>query len=152
EGTRSRSRRVLAPRRGLLRALQSTGKPCLILPVAVSYDRIPEESALARELAGQKRPPHRLRSILRWVRKVQRRQVKLGRVHVACGAPLRMDTSTDIHALSRAIVGELQAATSISTFHLRAFLARCPLPGVDVVRLRRGVERRGGVVVDSSLA
>jgi fatty acyl-CoA reductase len=152
EGTRSRSRRVLPPRRGLLRALQSTGKPCLLLPVAVSYDRVPEETPLALELAGMTKPPHRLRAILQWVRKLRRRHVKLGRIHVTCGAPLRMDAHTDIHELSRAIAGELQAATSISTFHLRAFLARCPLPGVDAVRLRRAVEHRGGVVIDSALA
>jgi 1-acyl-sn-glycerol-3-phosphate acyltransferase len=151
EGTRSRSRRVLPPRRGLLRALQSTGRSCLILPVVVSYDRIPEEVPLARELAGVKKEPHRLRSILKWVRRLHRGEVHLGRIHVTCGTPLRLDPHTDVPALGRSIAAELQAATVISTFHLRAFLARCPLPGVDLARLRRAVEQRGGVVVDSSL-
>ncbi len=151
EGTRSRSRRVLAPRRGLLRALQSTGRRCLILPVAVSYDRIPEEAAMGRELAGIQKEPHRLRSILKWVQRMRRGKVHLGRIHVTCGTPLRLDPHTDIPTLSRAIAGELQAATVISTFHLRAFLARYPLPGVDLLRLRRAVEHRGGVVIDSSL-
>ena len=151
EGTRSRSRRTLPPRRGLLRALQSTGKRCVILPVAVSYDRIPEEAALARELAGARKEPHRLSDILRWMLRLWRGHIRLGRIHVSCGSPLHLDSSTDVPALSRAIVGELQAATVISTFHLRVFLSRCPVHGFDLTRLRDAVRHRGGVVLESSL-
>ena len=45
EGQRSRGRHVLPPKRGLLRALQGTGRPAAIFPIAISYERIPEESA-----------------------------------------------------------------------------------------------------------
>ena len=66
EGQRSRTREFLAPKRGLLRCLQATGKTCTLLPVAFSYDRIPEEAVFALELAGLPKPRMRLGPLLRW--------------------------------------------------------------------------------------
>ena len=106
---------------------------------------------MARELAGARKEPHRLSDILRWILRLWRGDVRLGRIHVSCGSPLHLDSSTDVPGLSRDIAGELQAATVVSTFHLRVFLSRCPVPGIDLPRLRDAVRHRGGVVVESSL-
>lgn len=151
EGTRSRSRRFLAPRRGLLRALQSTGQSCVILPVAITYDRVPEEAVMLRELSGAAEAPERLASLVRWVGKLWRGKVRLGRVHVACGRPVRLAPTSDVHALSREVVAELQDATVSSGYHLRAFLTMHPEAGLDHRMLTRLLEARGAMVIDSSL-
>ena len=64
EGQRSRGRHVLPPKRGLLRALQGTGRPSALIPIAISYERIPEESAFERELSGGRRSAMSLEAIV----------------------------------------------------------------------------------------
>ena len=88
EGQRSRSREFLEPKRGLLRCLQATGRDCVLLPLAFSYDRVPEEAAFAEELAGRPKPRMRLLPLLRWATRAWRGKIELGRVHLACGEPL----------------------------------------------------------------
>ncbi|HEY9854193.1 MAG TPA: SDR family oxidoreductase [Stenomitos sp.] len=151
EGRRSRSRRFLAPRRGLLRALQSTQQPCRLLPVAISYDRIPEEAAFRRELRGGADSTHRLGPVLEWLGHLWKGHVRLGRVHVACGRPLHLTPDSDVHALSREVLGELQAATVATHYHLRAFLAGHPQSGVNLAGLIRLIEARGGKVLQSRM-
>ncbi|GHG70811.1 SDR family oxidoreductase [Comamonas sp. JC664] len=152
EGQRSRARLMLPPKRGLLRALQNTGRQFVVLPIAISYDRLPEESSLAKELSGAPRPKMTLTGVLSWLSKLTRGQVQLGRVHMACGAPQHLDPKTDVRALSHSVMAELQRHTTVSSFHLRAFLAQHTIPGVDETWLREAIERRGGRVLDSDLA
>ncbi|CAN0035385.1 unnamed protein product, partial [Hapterophycus canaliculatus] len=51
EGTRSRDRRFLAPKTGLIRALQGAreGATLWLVPVSISYERVPEQETLAEE-------------------------------------------------------------------------------------------------------
>ncbi|WP_426752515.1 SDR family oxidoreductase [Myxococcus sp. Y35] len=151
EGQRSRARLMLPPKRGLLRALQNTGRQFVVLPIAISYDRLPEEASLAKELAGHPRPKMTLTGVLGWLSKLVRGNVQLGRVHMACGAPQLLQRDTDVRALSHALMAELQRHTTVSSFHLRAFLAEHPIPGVDEAWLREAIERRGGRVLASDL-
>ena len=151
EGSRSRSRQFLPPRRGLLRCLQATGETCTILPVALTYDRVPEEAAFLGELRGEPKPEMRLRSLLAWATRLTQGKVNLGRIHVACGDPLRLDPSTDIHQLSHAVVAQLQAHTATTTHHLRCFLSQHPIDGVTVRWLSEAIMRRGGRVLESRL-
>lgn len=150
EGTRSRGRRFLAPRRGLLRALQRTGQPCLLLPVAISHDRLAEDESFLRELRGEPKPTNRLGPLLAWLDELRRGHVHLGPIHLRCGAPLRLDAETDVHEVARAVVAELQRATAPTTHHLRAFAAVHP-GAPDPAWLREAIERRGGRVVESTL-
>lgn len=152
EGTRSRSREFLAPKRGLLRSIQATGETCLLLPIGFSYDRVPEEAAFALELAGAPTPKMRLRSLLTWTLRVFRGQIDLGRVHIACGAPVLMDRESDVHAVSKEVIERLQSATVSTTFHLRGFLDKHPIEGIDVDWLRSAIEQRGGRVLESDLS
>ncbi len=152
EGTRSRSRRFLPPRRGLLRSLQATARPCTLLPLAISYDRVPEERALARELRGGPKPGMQLSSLLIWIAKLALGRVRLGRIHVACGKPLVLNLMSDVHALSQEIMGESQSQTVTTTHHLRAFLAREKTAAIDLEWLRGAIERRGGRVLQSGLS
>ncbi len=153
EGQRSRARRFLAPRRGMLRSLQSSRESFTILPIGLGYDRVPEEAAMMAELRGQRTAPMRLRVLLGWLAELARGRIQLGRMHAAAGAPLRLLPDTDVRALSQTIVGELQAATAASTFHLRAFVraSGATAAGVDVEWLSARIAERGGRVLDSRL-
>ena len=151
EGMRSRTREFLAPKRGLLRCLQATGRACCVLPVAISYDRVPEEGDFARELAGEPKPEMRLRGLVRWGWRASRGRVALGRVHVSCGTPVPLRPGDDVQATAGEVVAQLRRATVTTTYHLRAFLARHPIEGVDVAGLRRAIEERGGRVLESDL-
>ena len=151
EGQRSRSREFLKPKRGLLRCLQTTGRTFTLLPVSFTYDRVPEEAAFARELAGQPKPRMRLRGLLRWAVQAWRGKIRLGRIHIACGEPLRLLPESDAQQVATEIIRRLEAATVATTFHLEAFLARYSLDGLDPEGLRREIESRGGRVLRSSL-
>jgi fatty acyl-CoA reductase len=152
EGQRSRSRQFLAPRTGLLRCLQSTGERFTMLPIAITYDRVPEEESLIRELTGYQKPEMQLAALLRWTARMMDGKVHLGRIHLACGAPVAMDLQSDPRVVGRTIMAELQGATATTTHHLRAFLLQNQLADVDATWLRQAIEARGGVVLDSPLA
>ncbi len=152
EGQRSRSRQFLAPRTGLLRCLQSTGERFTMVPIAITYDRVPEEDALIRELTGYQKPEMQLAALLRWTMRMVDGQVSLGRIHLAAGEPVPMDLQSDVREVSRNIMAELQGATATTTHHLRAFLQQNQLGGMDVDWLRDAIQARGGVVLDSPLA
>jgi hypothetical protein len=149
EGRRSRSRRFLPPRRGLLRSLQATGKPVALLPVAISYDHVAEESTLLGELAGGERPPMRLRDLLAWTARLWRGEIELGRIHLACGRPVTLDLRSDVHEVARELMAELQARTATTTHHLRSFLANAGLDALGVPWLADAIARRGGRVLEA---
>jgi len=148
EGQRSRSRRFLEPRRGLLRSLQATGQPCALLPIAISYDHVPEEASFVDELRGAPKPPMRLRDLVGWTGRLLRGGIELGQAHVACGRPVRLDLESDVYEASRQLVAELQRNTVATAHHLRAFLAATAPAGVDVAWLQDAIVRRGGRVLD----
>lgn len=151
EGTRSRSRQFVQPRRGLLRALQNTGVPCTLLPISISYDRVPEESAFLKELDGGAKPKMRMGPLLKWSRQLASGQIDIGRVHLACGEAVHMHQDSDVYAVSRQIMAELQAKTVVSAFHLRQFLSQHPQLSLDYEGLKALIQARGGQVIDSPL-
>ncbi len=151
EGGRSRSREFLPPRRGLLRCMQGTGRRFRLLPVAVNYDRIPEEATFEAELQGERPARLRLRTLFAWLRKVKRGEVDLGRIHVSFGAPLELDLSTDVRALAERVIDELERSLVATTYHLRCFLAHHPLDGIDLRWLSQAIRERGGRVLRSRL-
>lgn len=151
EGTRSRSRQFMKPRRGLLRAIQQTGQRSVLLPVAITYDRVPEEQSFLRELQGEGKPSMQLRKLILWTGKLLAGTVDIGRVHVVCGEPIEMDTDADVQTVAVEVMAQLQGHTAATMHHLRCFLARNPIPGVDAEALRDALRARGGMVLDSKL-
>jgi alcohol-forming fatty acyl-CoA reductase len=151
EGQRSRSRRFLAPKRGILRALQQAGRPAVLIPLSISYDRVAEEHGFVRELEGRGRHKGGLKPLASWLLKVVRGQIKLGRIHIRSGAALRLDGDCDMKSLSRDIVAELQRHTAATTYHLESFCRRHESLGIDPSALRAEIVRRGGMVIESKL-
>jgi thioester reductase-like protein/1-acyl-sn-glycerol-3-phosphate acyltransferase len=151
EGARSRSRRFLQPKRGILRALQQAGRPAVVMPLAISYDRVAEEEGFLKELQGEGKHHGSLVSLGGWLLKLVRGRVKLGRVHIRGGTPLRLDPESDVKELSRKIVSELQRHSAVTTFHLRSFLKRYSSLGIEQSALRSAITSRGGIVLESKL-
>ncbi|MDB4891512.1 MAG: Glycerol-3-phosphate acyltransferase [Gemmatimonadetes bacterium] len=110
EGGRSRTGEFLAPRRGLLRCLQSTEKSCALLPIALTYERVPERDTFARELAGEPKQKMRLGALLSWAIDAWRGRVDLGHIHIACGTPVMLDATSEIHAVGHEVIDRLRDA------------------------------------------
>lgn len=151
EGARSRSRQFLRPRTGMLRCLQQSGETFTILPVAITYDRVPEETSLLAELTGGGKPEMSLTGLLAWSTKMAQGKVELGRIHIRCGDPVVMKPADDVREVASHVMAELQDATAATTHHLRAFLHHNDVAGIELDWLRDAIERRGGQVIDSPL-
>lgn len=151
EGARSRSREFLRPKRGLLRCLESSGRPCVLMPIAFSYDRVPEEGVFARELAGSPKSGLRLGPFLGWLTDVWRGRVNIGRVHIACGEPIVMDGSVTATQAGDQIISELRKAMAVTSFHIEAFAASKHANGLDAKEIRARIERAGVRVLESKL-
>lgn len=150
EGQRSRSRAFLPPKKGLLRLVQASGKPAMLFPIAISYDRVPEEEAFRRELAGEPRPKMRLGALVSWLWQVARGRVQLGRMHIACGRPVRLDESSDVSAVGQRVIEEMREAMAVSEFHL-AVLEGDPARDASVRALRGAAERGEARLLRSGL-
>lgn len=149
EGQRSRSREFLPPKRGLLRCLQSTGRTCTLLPIAFTYDRVPEEAAFAAELSGAPKPRMRIGPLASWMWKAWRGRIDLGRIHIACGTAVTMSPEHDVHETSHAVIDSLRQATVTTTYHLDALVRTPAFEGIDAAVIRRAIECQGGRVVTS---
>jgi alcohol-forming fatty acyl-CoA reductase len=152
EGTRSRSRQFLPPRHGLLKCIQETGQPATILPIALSYDRVTEEVSFLRELQGSPKPEMKLSALSKWTTRLLRGKIKIGRVHIACGAPVKLDKFDRLRDVAEAVMGQLQAKTITTTLHLRSFLECNPIEDADLDWLSDTVRARGGRVLPSACA
>jgi glycerol-3-phosphate O-acyltransferase len=67
EGSRSRDRRFLEAKTGFLRCLEETGGDHLIVPICISYEKIPEQGGLVKEGALGKKRGLRTTGLLPWL-------------------------------------------------------------------------------------
>lgn len=152
EGTRSRSRQFLPPKRGLLRCLQGTGQRFAVLPIAITYDRVPEERSFVRELCGHPKEKMTLSKLLNWYWRMRWGELRLGRMHISCGAAITLDADSHIPELAVDINAALQQGTAASDYHLRQFCQQHAAAEVTPAQLRGAIERRGGLVIQSTLS
>ncbi|MGQ0764232.1 MAG: SDR family oxidoreductase [Gemmatimonadota bacterium] len=150
EGARSRSREFLQPKRGLLRCLQTSGRQCILLPVSISYDRVPEEAVFVRELAGAPKAGLRLAPLFTWLGRAWRGKVRLGRIHIACGNPVVINSESDVRVVADSIIRELRGAMAVTSFHIDAWCARGGT-GADPAAIRASIHAAGGRILDSRL-
>lgn len=151
EGERSRSREFLPPKRGLLRTIQESGHPAVLFPIAITYDRIPEEEAFQRELSGAPKPRMRLSVLMRWLWEVGRGRVRMGRMHLACGEPIVLDADTDLREVAQTVIARLRTAMVVTSFHLEACRELLAKEGWDVASARAHIVAGGGHVIESEL-
>jgi fatty acyl-CoA reductase len=93
----------------------------------------------------------KLSGLLKWAVQVWRGKIDLGRIHIACGAPVTLTPECDVPRVSHEIIRELRGATVATTYHLNAYLLHHPVKGLDPKALKREIEERGGRVLESAL-
>ena len=92
EGGRSRTGKNLAPRLGMLSwdvdaFLEGNRKDLFFVPIAISYERLVEESGMVEELDGGKKTEESVLGLFRARKYLQRR---FGSVHVSFGEPISL--------------------------------------------------------------
>jgi len=92
EGGRSRTGKTMAPRLGMLSwdvdaFLESKRRDLFFVPIAISYERLVEESGMIEELDGGKKSKESVLGLLRARKYLQR---KFGSVHVSFGEPISL--------------------------------------------------------------
>lgn len=92
EGGRSRSGRLLPPKKGMLAMtvqshLRQAGKPIVFIPTYIGYERIMEGGTYIGELKGKPKESESLLGLLKASRKIER---IFGHVHVSFGKPLHL--------------------------------------------------------------
>ena len=93
EGARSRTGKSLAPRAGILKwnieaFVDSTRRDLYFVPVAISYERLVEESAVVSELEGARKRDESMLGLVRWLRRLLR--LDLGTVVVNFAEPISL--------------------------------------------------------------
>ncbi|CAM9318219.1 unnamed protein product [Ectocarpus sp. 12 AP-2014] len=162
EGTRSRDRRFLAPKTGLIRALQGAreGATLWLVPVSISYERVPEQGTLAEELlargcsreAGEGGAPVRgqhavgavgLTGLLRWTMKALSGRVRLGNVLMRAGDPVALNPGGDVKAALLEVRRRHRSGTVVTPYHVREASEHLGLEEGDV---RECIHELGGTV------
>ncbi len=92
EGGRSRTGKTLAPRLGMLSwdldaFLESQRRDLFFVPIAISYERLVEESGMVEELDGGKKAEESVLGLFRARKYLQKR---FGSVHVSFGEPISL--------------------------------------------------------------
>ncbi len=119
EGGRSRTGKLLVPRLGLLSMLlgayrDGACEDLILAPVAIGYDRVPEESSYLHEIEGGQKRPESLGQLLRARRTLRRRH---GNVYVQFATPfslrdLENQEGTPLSALDREAFQEFVRRTA----------------------------------------
>jgi 1-acyl-sn-glycerol-3-phosphate acyltransferase len=119
EGGRSRSGLPRQPKIGLLKYIVSAvkegeRKEVSLIPVSITYDRVPEERSITAELSGEKKKRESFMELLRAADIFRR---KFGSLNVAFGERVCSTTSGDLHPLAVNLVrqqAELGKVTPLS--------------------------------------
>ncbi len=117
EGTRSRTRQFLRPKKGLLRCLQNTGKSFSILPVSISYERIAEEEVFYEEILSGRKRKMSLRSLGKWCLKLIFGKIDLGSVHIKAGEIIPLIPESNIEDTVDRIMLQLQVNKVATEYH-----------------------------------
>ncbi len=92
EGGRSRTGRLLPAKRGLLAMVVDSalggGRPVYFCPIAINYERVPEEHAYVRELTGASKEREDARGLLRSARVLRQ---NYGHLSVEFAAPIALE-------------------------------------------------------------
>lgn len=120
EGGRSRTGKTLAPRLGMLTwdvdaFLENRRNDIYFVPIAISYERLVEESGMIEELDGGEKSKESMLGLLRARKYLQR---KFGSVHVSFGEPISLagalgDQRASFEALQRGQIDSPEIATDL---------------------------------------
>lgn len=130
EGLRSRGRRHMRLRTGLLRALRDVAQcRVALVPMALSYELLPEDESFFGELKGLPRPPLTTGGFINWVlRGFLGDLPSYGDARIRLGSEKVMDASSDLRSLLSEVQAELVDLTVLTSLHTRALAELLELP------------------------
>jgi alkyldihydroxyacetonephosphate synthase len=142
EGRRSRDRRFVKPKTGFLKSLKEAGDDCIIIPIAISYERIPEQEILSIETQGASRRELSLSGVIRWLHQAIMGNVRIGKIHIAANDPLLMsrEIDTDFDNLVKEIQMKQQERVVVSDYHIHA---AAKLFGISRKEMKSSMESLG---------
>jgi len=117
EGKRSRSRQYLPYKTGLIRCLQETGKEFKVLPIVISYEKIPEQNVLENEILTGAKYPLNITDLILWTYKLLSRGMNLGRVNISAGKSFKLRPDDDPRKFLPRVMREFQLHTVSTTYH-----------------------------------
>ncbi len=122
EGKRSRDRRFIDPKTGLLKSLVNSGGEHVILPITINYECIPEQNILSEEAAGSSRRGLTVTGMVLWLKDVFGGKVDIGKIHIAASGPLPLDSQShnDFRQLANDIQVNQQKQIFVSEYHIKA--------------------------------
>ena len=136
EGTRSRDGKQQKPKTGYLGILADSLRmgvcgDITLVPVYLGYDKVPEESAHVREMAGGRKVSESVKGFARIYKSINTR---LGRAYVKFGTPMSMKALLDEHGLKGTAEIATEGINRVTPVTARS-LASCALlaPGGDWV-------------------
>lgn len=130
EGSRTRTGKLLPPKVGLLSSeieacMEQNTKDLYLIPTAITYDRVPEESEYRSEMLGAKKQKENWKGLLRTKRFLNR---KHGNIFIRFGRPISifqffesernehaLPSKDGIHKLAKDVMAEIARQTVVTT-------------------------------------
>lgn len=150
EGFRSRGRRQMRLRTGMLLTLQeAVDQNVTLVPMALSYELLPEDNTFFQEMSGLPRTSLSTPGFFDWIRRGIRGELpSFGDVHIAMGTPRLLEKARDVRETLTKVQEELVTLPNITDIHVHALAQILELPEVEVVG---AFKRAGSPVVPSRL-
>ena len=122
EGRRSRDRRFVNPKTGLLKSMMMSGGSHVILPITINYECIPEQNILSEEAAGTNRRMLSVTGMICWLKEAMRGKINIGKIHIAASdpIPLACESDPDFQRLVDDVQLKQQKNIFVSEYHMRA--------------------------------
>jgi alkyldihydroxyacetonephosphate synthase len=122
EGKRSRIRTFVKPKTGFLRCLARTEGNCIIFPITINYEGIPDQESLVKEANHGRTDKMSLAKLAHWMYRVLAGKVNIGRIYVSASEALVMHDSSgnSLNELANAIQMRQKCRVMVSNYHIRA--------------------------------
>lgn len=133
EGTRSRDGKLAQPKTGFLGILEDAMRMGVcpgvtLVPVYLGYDKVPEEGAHVKEMAGGRKSAESVKGFGRIYRSVNTR---LGKAYVKFGRPLDMRELLEREGLNGAALAACNGINEVTPVTARSLAAGALLAGGD---------------------
>jgi len=117
EGTRSRSRLLMPFKKGLIKAIQETKNDLFILPLTISYEKIPEQNTFLNELKNGEKTQMSLFNLCSWCLKQFTNKQTHGKVFVNFSEPLKLSANKNPKPTLNNLMRQFQLNTVSTSYH-----------------------------------
>lgn len=119
EGTRSRSRQFLPFKTGMVRGLQESGKTFHLLPITISYEKIPEQKGQLIEVMTNIKKKMLLSYFFPWAYKIINNCVTFGNVYINFSETFVLKPDQNPYSILPKVMREFQLNTISTNYHYK---------------------------------